>query len=155
MLNIRRGRRREHPMDTSEGVTTDVAYAHTQEKPEGVKWLSVTSGSHVTTTKKKKKRGKKAGHAQNILPVRTTSGQGLFRSCDFVTSGQKAPLGRIWHNFRLRMRRTYFQTGHVTDVTSGHVTDITSGHVTSGSTSQHLRKCDFVRTHILLPSWFS
>ena len=60
--------------------------------------------------------------------VRATSGQGLFRSRDFVTSDQKAPLGRILRNFRLRMRRTYFRTGHVTGVTSGHVTDVTSGH---------------------------
>ena len=28
------------------------------------------------------------------------------------------------------MRRTYFRTGHVTDITSGHMTDVTSGHVT-------------------------
>jgi hypothetical protein len=49
-----------------------------------------TSGSHVTTTKKKA-RGK-PGHAQNLLPVSNTSGQGLFRSRDFVTFGQKAPL---------------------------------------------------------------
>ena len=43
---IGRGRRREHPMDTSEGVTLpsvttgvaqlSVAHAHTQENPEGV-----------------------------------------------------------------------------------------------------------------------
>jgi hypothetical protein len=39
---------------------------------------------------KKKTRGK-AGHAQNILPVMTASGQGLFRSRDFVTSGKKGP----------------------------------------------------------------
>ena len=32
-----------------------------------------------------------------------------------VTSGQKAPLGRILHNFRLRMCRTYFRTEHVTE----------------------------------------
>jgi hypothetical protein len=51
------------------------------------------------------------GHAQNLLPVMTTSGQGLFRSCDFVTSDQKAQLGRILPNFRLYMRRTYFRTG--------------------------------------------
>jgi hypothetical protein len=48
----------------------------------------VTFGSHVTTTKKKA-RGK-SRHARNLLPVRDTSGQDLFRSCDFVTSGQKA-----------------------------------------------------------------
>jgi hypothetical protein len=62
------------------------------------------------------------------------------------------PLWRILRHFRLHMRRRYFRTEHVTDVTSSHVVDITSGHVTSGSTSQHLRKCDFARTHILLPS---
>jgi hypothetical protein len=28
-------------------------------------------------------------HAQNLVPVRDTFGQGLFRSRDFVTSGQK------------------------------------------------------------------
>jgi len=38
-------------------------------------------------------------------------------------------------------------------VTSGRVTDVTSGHVTSGSTSQHLRKYDFVCIHILLISF--
>ena len=41
MLNIGRGRRREHPKDTSEGVTTGVAqfpvaHAHIQGNPEGV-----------------------------------------------------------------------------------------------------------------------
>jgi hypothetical protein len=41
---------------------------------------SVTSGSHVTTTKKK------VGHAQNLLPVRTTSGH-----VTGVTSVQKGP----------------------------------------------------------------
>jgi hypothetical protein len=90
----------------------------------------------------RKKRGEKSGHAQNLLPIRTASGQVLFRtgplpdrssSCH-VISGQKAPLGRILRNFWLCMCRTYFRTGNVTDVTSGHVTDVTSGHVTSGST---------------------
>ena len=68
------------------------------------------------------------------LPDRASSGH--------VTNGssvKKAPLGRIWHNFQLRMRRTYFRTSHVTDVTSGHVTDVTSGHVASGHvTSGHV-----------------
>jgi hypothetical protein len=60
---IRRGRRREHSMNTSEGftwpsVTTGVAqlpvaHAHTKGNPEGVQWPLVTSGNHVTTTKKK------------------------------------------------------------------------------------------------------
>ena len=52
-----------------------------------------------------------------------------------VISGQKAPLGRIWCNFRLRIRRTYFRTGHVTDVTSSHVTN-------GSTTAQHHRKYD-------------
>ena len=39
------------------------------------------------------------------------------------------------------MRRTYFRTGHVTDVTSGH---ITSGYVTSGCSPLLPLKCDFV-----------
>ena len=50
MLNIGRGRRKEHPKDTSEGVT----------------WPSVTFGSHVTTVLHfvlllSKRRGKKPG----------------------------------------------------------------------------------------------
>jgi hypothetical protein len=70
----------------------------------------------------RKKRGEKAWHAQNLLLDRASS------SHVTVTSGQKTPLGRIWRNFRLRMRRTYFRTGHVTDATSGRVTHVTSGH---------------------------
>ena len=62
---------------------------------------------YCTTTKKKARE--KSEHAQNILPDRATSGQVLFRSRDFVTSGQKAPLGRILCNFLLRMHITYFR----------------------------------------------
>ena len=118
MLNIRRGRRREHPKDTSKG-SRDIRslqvlrnfrlrMRNPREPRRRVKWPSITSGSHVTTTKKKARE--KSGHAQNLLPIGTASRQGLFRSRDFVTSGQKAILGRIWRNFRLRMRRTYFRT---------------------------------------------
>ena len=109
--------------------------------------------SHVTTTTKKKAR-EKAGHTQNLLPVKATSGQDLFRSRAFVISGQKAPLGRIWYHFRLHMRRTYFRSRPLPDrVTSGHVTDVTSGHVTSGcSTASLHRKYKFVRAHKLLRS---
>ena len=32
---------------------------------------------------------------------------------------------------------------------AGHVTDVTFGRATSGSTSQHLLKCDFVTSYIL------
>jgi hypothetical protein len=40
----------------------------------------MTFGSHGTTTKNKARE--KAGHAQNLLPIRETSGQVLFRSKD-------------------------------------------------------------------------
>ena len=141
-----RGRRREHPKDTSKRVTwpsvttgvaqLPVAHAHIQGNPEGVNWplvamlllrktpgksracveptsgqglfwcptiiayyyygccqISVTSGSHVTTTKKKTRE--KRGMRRTYFPVRATSGQAtsgqcLFRSRDFLTSGQKA-----------------------------------------------------------------
>ena len=128
---IGRGRRREHP---NQHCLLLLRVLHNfrlrmrtpKGTPKGIKWPSVTSGSHVTTTKKKKTRGKNGACAEH------TSGHDRFRSRDFVTSGQKATLGRILRNFRLCMRRTYFRTGHVTDVTSGHVTNGTSGRVTSG-----------------------
>ena len=113
--------------------------------------------SHPVAMLLRKKRGKNPGMHKTYfrswpLPDRASSSH-----VTNVTSGQKALLGRIWRNFRLRMRRIYFRTWHVTDVTSGHVTDVTSGHitighVTSGSTSQHLRKCDLSCPHILLMS---
>jgi hypothetical protein len=127
---IGRGRRREHPMDTSEGVTwpsvttgvaqLSVAHAHTQGNPEGVTWPLVTSGSHVTTVLL-------YGHAQNLLPVRTTSGQGLFQSrdCHFRSKGPtRADMAQlpVAHAQNILPDR----------VTSCHVTDVTSSHVTSG-----------------------
>ena len=143
MLNIGRGRRREHPMDTSKGVTVTTCCAtsgcaHSREPLRG----QVTIGSHVTTTKKKK-HGKNPGMRRTYfrsgpLPDRASSSH-----VTDVTSGEKAPLSRIWCNFRLRMRITYFRTGHVTYVTSGHVT---SGSIPA----QHHRKYGFVRAHILL-----
>jgi hypothetical protein len=62
----------------------------------------------------RKKGGKNPGMRRTYfpswpLPDRASSGQGPFRSHDFVTFGQKAPLERIWRNFRFRMRRTYFR----------------------------------------------
>jgi hypothetical protein len=74
-----------------------------------------------------------------------------------VTSGQKAPLGRILRNFRCCMHKTYFRTGHVTNVTSSHVTDVTFGHVTSGPDPPHdppqiwLELCPYT-TSATLPS---
>ena len=94
----------------------------------------------------RKKRGENGACAE------PTSGQGHFWTWPLpdsgssghvtLTSGQKAPLGRIWRNFRLRMRRTYFRTVHMTDVTYVHMT--------SGCSSSLLRKCGFVLADILL-----
>jgi hypothetical protein len=41
----------------------------------------------------RKKGEKKAGHAQNLLPIMATSGQVLCQSRNFVTSGQKGGYG--------------------------------------------------------------
>jgi hypothetical protein len=153
-LPLGRGRRREHHKNTSKWShdlrslrvlrNFRLRMRTSNGTPKWVKWHSVTSGSHVTTTKKK--CGKKSGMRRTYfrsgpLLDMATSGQCLFRSCDFVTSGQKATLRGIWHNFLLCMRRTHFRT--MTDVTSGHVTDITSGHVTSDHlTSGHAQWSD-------------
>jgi hypothetical protein len=93
---IGRGRRREHPMDTSERITwpsviTNVAQLpvpYTQENPEGIKW----PGSHLVALLLllRKKRGEKAGHAQNLLPVRAACGRPLLVTwrCHFRSKGQ-------------------------------------------------------------------
>ena len=158
---IGRGRRREHPQEhfrrgsrnlRSLRVLHNFRLRTLKGTPKGSSDLGSHSVAMLLLLRKKMRE--KAGHPQNLLPVMAISGQGLFRSRDFVTSGQKAPLWRIWCTFRLCMRRTYFRTGHVTYVTSGHVTDVTSGHmtdVTSGSTTaQHHRKYDLSCPHILL-----
>jgi hypothetical protein len=62
-----------------------------------------------TTTTKKKVREKNTGKKSTGKNSKT--GQGIFRSRDFVTSGEKVPLGRILRKFRLRMRIAYFRTG--------------------------------------------
>ena len=139
---IGRGCHRKHPKGTSEvvtwlSITTGVAqllvmHAHTQGNPEGVKFPS--HPVDILLLLRKKRGGKRAC-------AEPTSGQFLFRSRDFVTSVKRSPLRRILSNFRLLMRRTYFRTGHLTDITSG---DVTSGHITSGCSSSLLRKCGFV-----------
>ena len=130
-MDIGRGRRREHPMDTSKGVTwpsvitgvaqLPVVHAHTQGDPK----VSSDLWSHplIMVLLIRKKRGGKNGAC-----VEHTSDLDRFRTgplpvtwlCHF---GQKSPLWRIWRNFRLRI--TYFRTGNMTDVTSGKVA---SGH---------------------------
>jgi hypothetical protein len=124
-----RGRRREHHNDISKG-SRDLRSLRVLRNfllrmrtpngtPKGIKWPSVTYGSHVTTVLLlRKTRGEKRG-------MRRT----YFRSGHFWTGPlpvtwlshfrSKGPLGRILRHFLLRMRRTYFRTGHVT---SGHVT---------------------------------
>ena len=117
--------------------------------PKGSSDFWVTSGSHVTTTTTKKKAREKAGHAQNLLPVRNTSAQRLFRSHDFVTSVQdptRENIAQLPVAHAQNILPDMVISGHVTDVTSGHVTDFTSG----STTSQHHLKCDLSCTHILL-----
>jgi hypothetical protein len=48
-----------------------------------------------------------------------TTAKKKHRAC---AKHENDPPGRILRNFRLYMRRTYFRTRHVIDVTSGHVT---------------------------------
>jgi hypothetical protein len=108
---IGRGRRREHPKDISKGVTwpsVTTGVAHPREPRRGSNDL--WSHPVAMLLLLRKKHGKRPGMRRTYC---------LFRSHDFVTSGQKTPLGQILRNFWLRMRRTYFRTGHVTDVTSG------------------------------------
>jgi hypothetical protein len=82
----------------------------------------------------RKKRGKKPGMRRTYFRSRPLPDRASSSDVTLSLPVKMFPLGRILCNFRLRMRRTYFRTGHMTDVTSGHVTDVTFGHVTSGST---------------------
>jgi hypothetical protein len=84
LRNIRNDRRSRDPFGSVHGVFSTTSASYNHRKP------------HVLY--------EKAGHAQNLFPIRTASGQGHFRSRDFVTSCQKAPLGRIWRNFRFNIR---------------------------------------------------
>jgi hypothetical protein len=109
---IGRGRRREHP---NQHCLLLLRVLHNfrlcmrtpKETPKG----STDFWSHPVAMLLllRKKRGEKAGHAQNILQDSATSGQATSGHVTDVTSGQKAPLGRILCNYRLRMRRTYFR----------------------------------------------
>jgi hypothetical protein len=94
--------------------------------PKGSNDLRSHQVANCTTVLLLRKGKKRGGKSRSC--AEHTSDQDRFRAGplpDRVTSGQKAPLGRILRNFRLRIRRTYFRIWHVTDVTSGHVT---SGH---------------------------
>ena len=210
-----RGRRREHPKDTSEGVTwpsvttgaaqLPVAHAHLQGNPEGVKWplvamlllrkkrggksracaeptsgqglfwcptiiafyyygccttsgcgcahpteplrvqISVTSGSHVTTTKKKT-RGK-TGHAQNLLPVRATSGHGHFRTLAFPVTW----LSHFRSKSPTREDMAQLPVAHAQNILPDSAYDWR--HFRSHDfrcSSSLLRKCGFVLADILL-----
>ena len=101
----------------------------------------------------RKKRGEKSGMRITYFWSGPLPDMASSSHVTGVTSGQKALLGWIWRNFRLRMHRRYFRT--MTNVISDHVTDVTSGHVTSGHAqwsdpphdpTQMLTEC----THILL-----
>jgi hypothetical protein len=116
-MNIGCGRRREHP--NQHCLLLWVLHNFRLRIPREPRRESSDLRSHPV-----------AGHAQNILPVMASSGH-----VTLSLPVKNTPLGRILRNFILRMRRTYFRTGHVTDVTSGHVTDVTSG----STTAQHHR----------------
>jgi len=82
--------------------------------------LRVTFGNHGTCTKKKnagngtctriRKITRETVAQLPVTPAHTLKGtpKGHVTLYD-VTSGQKALLGRILRNFRLRMRKTYFR----------------------------------------------
>jgi hypothetical protein len=78
------------------------------------------SSGHMTLSLPVKRPHKgRYGTTSGCACAEHTSGHGIFRSRDFVTSGQKAPLGRS----KLRIRRTYFRTGLLPDRdSSGHMT---------------------------------
>jgi hypothetical protein len=132
---IGRGRRREHPKDTSKGsselrslrVLRNLRLCMRTPKGTPKGWSDLWSHPVAMVLLLRKKRGKKPWMCRTYfrsapLPDRVSSSH-----VTDVTSGHKALLGRIWYNFRLHMSRTYFRT--MTNVTSGHVT---FGHVTSG-----------------------
>ena len=122
-------------------------------------WYTINKPLKITgksTKKKGKKRGiffwKKCGkptpekRGGNRLRMRVPRVQHYQHFCTTkkkareCTSGQKASLGRILRNFRLRMRITYF----------GHVT---SGHVTSGCSPLLQRKYGFVTYSCQTTGW--
>jgi hypothetical protein len=78
---IRRGRRREHP---NQHCLLLLRVLHNfrlrMHTPKGTPKGSSDLWSHPVAMLLllRKKRGGKAGHAQNLLPVRATSGQGHF-----------------------------------------------------------------------------
>ena len=85
------------------------------EKFLGRCWGHVTFGSHGTcTTTKKKGRGKN-GHAQNILPDRASSGDVSLTSLPVKNC---TTIVRKKTREKPGMRRTYFGTGPLPEVTS-------------------------------------
>ena len=132
---IRRGRRREHP---NQHCLLLLRVLHNfrlrMHTPKGTPKGSSDLWSHPVAMLLllRKKRGGKAGHAQNLLPVRATSGQGHFMKGQ-VTFGSHVTTIKKKAREKPGMRRTYFRTVPLSDrSTSGHVSDVTSGHVTSG-----------------------
>ena len=114
MLNIRRERRREHPMDTSEGVTTGVA-----QLPKRNPKRSNDLRSHpVAMLLLRKKRGKKPVMRRTYFRSGPLPVKRLHEGGYCATSGCAC---------------AEHTSGHVTHVISGHVTHVTSGHVTSGN----------------------
>ena len=85
-MAIGRGRRREHTKNTKGVAQLPVAHAHTQGNPEeGSSDLRSHPVAMLLLLRKKNAGGKSRSCAEH------TSGQDLFRSREFVTSGQKGP----------------------------------------------------------------
>ena len=131
---IWRGRRREHPMDTSEGVTwssviTDVgklpvAHAHTQGGPKGSSDLRSHPVAMLLLLLRKKRGGKSRACAE------PTSDQDRLRT---------GPLPVTWLcHFRskgpTRADIAQLPVAHAHDILPDRVT---FGHVTSGSTTSN------------------
>ena len=147
---IGRGRRREHPNQHCLlllRVLHNFRLRAPKGTPKRVKWPSVRSGSHGTTTKKKK-RGKKPGMRRTYFRSGPLHEGVKWPSVAILLLlrkklGKKPGMRRTYFrsrwlcHFRLRMRRTYFRTGYLIDVTSGHVT---FGHVTSGCSTASLHR---------------
>ena len=86
-MDIGRGRPREHPKDTSKGSrdlrSLRMLHNFRLRIAKGTPKGSSDLWSHpvaMLLPHKKKKRGKKSGHAQNLLPVKATSSHVTFTS---------------------------------------------------------------------------
>jgi hypothetical protein len=129
---IGRGRRREHP---NQHCLLLLRVLHNfrlrMHTPKGTPKGSSDLRSHLVAMLlllRKKKRGEKAGHAQNLLPVRATSGHGLFQSRDWR---------HFWSKRPTRTDMAQHPVAHAHNILPGRVTWLTSLPVTSLPVAPH------------------